>query len=46
MVISYPWSGLLQGAEDYLRYTARRRGVSQHVAQRILDVLDDWDEHH
>jgi hypothetical protein len=43
MVISHPWSGLLQGAEDYLRYMALRRSVSQRIARRIQDVLDRWD---
>jgi hypothetical protein len=43
MVISHPWSGLQQGAEDYLRSTARRPGVSPRVVQRIQDALDRWD---
>ncbi|GAA2798889.1 hypothetical protein GCM10010470_37580 [Saccharopolyspora taberi] len=43
MVCTYPWSGLRQGAEEYLRYTARRPGLDQEVAQRIEDALHRWD---
>lgn len=42
-VLHNPWSGLLQGAEEYLRYTARRPGVHPDVAQQLQAVLDAWD---
>ena len=40
MVWFRPWSGLLQGAEEYMRYTARRPGVE---ARKLQDVFDQWD---
>lgn len=42
-VLINPWSGLLQGAEEYLRYTAQRRGVDPAVAQTLRTVLAEWD---
>ncbi|MGW3473444.1 hypothetical protein ACWDKQ_34460 [Saccharopolyspora sp. NPDC000995] len=44
MVLSRPWSGLQQGAEEYLRHTVRRPGVDRDVAQELQDVLGRWDE--
>lgn len=43
MVLSNPWSGLLQGAQEYLRYTAGRRGTATDVARELRDVLARWD---
>jgi hypothetical protein len=43
MVLEHPESGLLQGAEEYLRYVARRSGVNGQVAQRLRVVLEGWD---
>ena len=43
MVISYPWSGLLQGGEDYLRRALRRPQLDPDVARRLRDTLDRWD---
>lgn len=43
MVCEHPWSGLLQGAEGYLRHLVRRPGVDSEVAQRVQDALDLWD---
>jgi hypothetical protein len=43
MVVSYPESTLLQGAEEYLRYTARRSGIDPEVARQLHDALDAWD---
>lgn len=37
-------SGLLQGAEDYLRHLAHRPGVSTAVAAHLQNVLADWDK--
>jgi hypothetical protein len=42
-VLDDPWSGLLQGAEEYLRHVARRPGVDRQVAQRLRAVLEQWD---
>ncbi|MEV5703563.1 hypothetical protein [Actinoallomurus sp. NPDC052274] len=39
MVTEYPWSGLLQGAEEYLRYIAQRSGIDHQVARRIRAAL-------
>jgi hypothetical protein len=43
MVRDYPRSGLLQRAEDYLRHLAQRPGVHPTLAQRLQNVLDEWD---
>ncbi|MFD3685475.1 hypothetical protein ACFWTE_11720 [Nocardiopsis sp. NPDC058631] len=42
-VIAFPWSGLVQGSEAYLRHTARRRGVDADVARQLQRVLTEWD---
>ncbi|MFC5828083.1 hypothetical protein [Nonomuraea insulae] len=42
-VLMNPRSGLIQGAEEYLRYTAQRRGVDPVVAERLQAVLKEWD---
>jgi len=42
-VIAFPWSGLVQGSEAYLRRTARRRGVDTDVARQLQRVLAEWD---
>lgn len=43
LVIEYPESGLVQGAEEYLRHVAQRGGVDGEVAQRLRAVLEEWD---
>jgi hypothetical protein len=43
MVMHDPQSGLLQGAEEYIRYTAGRRGADPEVAGRLRAVLQTWD---
>lgn len=43
VVLNNPWSGLLQGAEEYLRYTAHRPNVLPDVAHRLRAVLGTWD---
>lgn len=43
MVTRYPWSSLQQGAEDYLRHTAGRRGLDLEFVRQIQDALDRWD---
>lgn len=42
-VTSYPHSALLQGAEEYLRYMARARGVSRETAHHLQAALEEWD---
>lgn len=42
-VITFPWSGLVQGSEEYLRHIAHRRGVDADVAQQLQRVLAEWD---
>lgn len=43
MIQCYPWSGLLQGAEEYLRAVAHRPGADREVRQRLHDLLQQWD---
>ncbi|MEV0733403.1 hypothetical protein [Polymorphospora sp. NPDC050346] len=43
MVMSSPWSGLLQGAEEYLRHTSRRPGLNRDVARDLRAVIERWD---
>jgi len=43
MVMKYPRSGLLQGAEPYLRWSAARKGIDSKVAEQLRAVLQDWD---
>ncbi|MFF4414536.1 hypothetical protein ACFYY8_18580 [Streptosporangium sp. NPDC001559] len=45
-VLINPWSGLLQGAEEYLRHTVGRSGLAPEVVCRLQRVLDVWDAHH
>ncbi|MGW5877365.1 hypothetical protein ACWFMI_12550 [Nocardiopsis terrae] len=42
-VTSYPFSALQQGAEEYLRHTAHRRGVNAGVARELQEALAEWD---
>lgn len=42
-VVHNPWSGLLQGAEDYLRWRAQSPLTKPAVARRLRAVLDEWD---
>ena len=43
MVIENPESGLTQGAEEYLRHVAQRRGVHPAVANRLHLAIQEWD---
>ena len=43
MVVGFPHSGLLQGAEDYLRSLVQRKGVNPEVAESMRSALRDWD---
>ncbi|QCB26666.1 hypothetical protein [Streptomyces sp. SS52] len=43
LVTLYPHSGLLQGAEPYLRSLASRKGTLPDVVTRLLTALDEWD---
>ncbi|GAA2156946.1 hypothetical protein GCM10009760_58510 [Kitasatospora kazusensis] len=43
MAMLHPRSGLLQGAEEYLRYTAQRSGVAPAVAEQLRALLAEWD---
>ncbi|MEW1551862.1 hypothetical protein [Streptomyces tsukubensis] len=42
-VLCHPRSGLLQGAEPYLRSVAARRGTRPDVAAELRAVLQEWD---
>jgi hypothetical protein len=46
MVMSNPRSGLLQGAEAYLRSIATRKGTNPEYAAMLRTVLQEWDEQH
>ncbi|WNI27297.1 hypothetical protein [Streptomyces sp. ITFR-16] len=46
LVTLYPRSGLLQGAEPYLRSLANRRGTLPEVAARLGAALDGFDAQH
>ncbi|KMS67242.1 hypothetical protein ACM01_43565 [Streptomyces viridochromogenes] len=43
MVIKYPGAGLRQGAEEYLRDAAQRRGVAPALARELRAAISDWD---
>lgn len=43
MVLTYPYAGLLQGAEAYLRSVAVRRGVDADIVRELRVVIEDWD---
>jgi hypothetical protein len=43
MVVANPWSGMLQGAQEYLRYSLRRPGIDLDLARRLQAVLEEWD---
>ncbi|WAE70644.1 hypothetical protein OUQ49_33320 (plasmid) [Streptomyces cavourensis] len=43
-VVMSPRSGLLQGAEAYLRSLATRRGVNPETAAEVRAALREWDE--
>ncbi|MGQ4732665.1 hypothetical protein ACUN3E_34040 [Streptomyces sp. Ju416(a)] len=44
MVVMSPCSGLLQGAEAYLRSVATRRGVDPETAAGVREAIQEWDE--
>nr|BFD96347.1 hypothetical protein KitaXyl93_77070 [Kitasatospora sp. Xyl93] len=43
MVRLYPWSGLVQGAEPYLRHVAGRSGPQSVEAAELQALLAEWD---
>jgi hypothetical protein len=43
MVLGYPESGLLQGAEEYPRHVARSLSAYGQMAQRVRAVVEEWD---
>jgi len=43
LVLTYPRSGLLQGAEPYLRWRAGHKDTDADVAARLGAALDEWD---
>lgn len=43
MVLLYPRSGLLQGAESAVRRTARSKRGDAELIARARDAVDDWD---
>ncbi|MFJ4710129.1 hypothetical protein ACIP6I_35590 [Streptomyces anulatus] len=45
-VVMSPRSGLLQGAEPYLRSVAASRGTSAVLTVRLHTALQEWDEQH
>lgn len=46
MVFSSPRSGLLQGAEAYLRDAVTRKGTHPQTAAKLRTAIQDWDEEH
>ncbi|WP_405683364.1 hypothetical protein [Streptomyces sp. NBC_00057] len=42
-MVTYPRSGLLQGAELYLRWLAGHKHTLPEVAARLGAALDEWD---
>ncbi|MFI9080977.1 hypothetical protein ACIGW8_31665 [Streptomyces sioyaensis] len=45
-VLSSPRSGLLQGAEPYLRSVATRKGTHPKIAAMLRTVIQEWDDQH
>ncbi|MFD9271596.1 hypothetical protein ACFWB1_38015 [Streptomyces goshikiensis] len=43
MVQEHPRSGLLQGAEPYLRWRANHKDTVPDVATALSAALDEWD---
>ncbi len=43
MVMQELESGMVQGAEQYIRYTATRKGVHPDMARKLQDFLARWD---
>ncbi|MFB8016840.1 hypothetical protein ACFC5E_35970 [Streptomyces rochei] len=43
-VVMSPRSGLLQGAEAYLRSLATRKGVAPETAAEVRAALQEWDD--
>ncbi|MFD9114644.1 hypothetical protein [Streptomyces bottropensis] len=46
LVLAYPRSGLLQGAEPYLRWRAGHKGTAPEIAAMLRTVIQEWDEQH
>ncbi|WP_412075606.1 hypothetical protein ACLF6K_06730 [Streptomyces xanthophaeus] len=44
MVLAYPRSGMLQGAEAYLRHKAEWMSTQREVARELRAVIAAWDE--
>ncbi|GAA1074733.1 hypothetical protein [Nocardiopsis metallicus] len=42
-VQAHPWSGLVQGAEEYLRHRAQRLAPGSPEGQRLHAMLAEWD---
>lgn len=45
VVPAHPWSGLLQGAEKYLRHRSQRLASGSPEGQRLRAMLAEWDAH-
>lgn len=46
LVTLHPLSGLLQGAEPYLRSLAARSGTNPEIAAMLRTVIQEWEEQH
>ncbi|WP_327692414.1 hypothetical protein [Streptomyces sp. NBC_00459] len=46
LVTLYPRSGLLQGAEAYLRSVAARKSTDPEIAAMLRTAIQEWDEQH
>ncbi|MBB5081472.1 hypothetical protein [Nonomuraea endophytica] len=42
-VLISPWSGMLQGAQEYLRHVAQARSADPEVASDLRTVIEEWD---
>ncbi|MFF2937834.1 hypothetical protein [Streptomyces mirabilis] len=45
-MVESPRSGLLQGAEEYLRSVTARRGTHREIAAMLNTEIQEWDEQH
>ncbi|MEU1077968.1 MULTISPECIES: hypothetical protein [unclassified Streptomyces] len=45
-MVKSPRSGLLQGAETYLRSVATRKSTHPEIAAMLRTVIQEWDEQH
>ncbi|MFJ1535771.1 hypothetical protein ACIOFV_46780 [Streptomyces mirabilis] len=44
--VPHPGIHQLQGAEEYLRSVAARRGTHREIAAMLNTVIQEWDEQH